>query len=106
MLRAAVELGGPKYVNNAVNLFASKRSRSRVIRSDGSIDDSAADFAAAAAMLDAGWHVDAITNAIVLASPRLAERHKDMYAYASRTVSAAAASMRTPRPVPSFRPKR
>jgi hypothetical protein len=103
--RAATELGGSKYVDNAVNLFVSKRSRSRVTRSDGSMDDSAADFAAAAAMLDAGWHVDAITYAIVLASPRLAERHRDIYAYASRTVSAAA-SMRPHHPVPSFRPKR
>ncbi|MCK1339799.1 hypothetical protein IVB38_28305 [Bradyrhizobium sp. 38] len=104
--RAVVKLGGAQYVDNAVNLFASERRRCRVTRSDGSIDDSAADFAAAAAMLDAGWHTDAITSAIVLASPRVAERHKDIYAYASRTVSAAAASTRPRYPVPSPRPKR
>ena len=104
--RAAVELGESKYVDNAVRLFVSKRGRSRVARSDGSIDESAADFAAAAAMLDAGWHVDAITHAIILASPRLTERHMDVQAYASRTVSAAVASMRIANPVPSLRPKR
>lgn len=104
--RAVIKLGGSKYVDNAVRLFISKRGRSLVTRSDGSIDDSAADFAAAAAMLDAGWHVDAITHAIVLASPRLADRHKDVQAYASRTVSAAAASMRIANPVPSLRPRR
>ena len=103
--RAVIELGGSRYVDNSVRLFASMRSRSRVTRSDGSIDDSAADFAAAAGMLDAGWHVDAITHAIILASPRLAERHKDVHAYASRTVSVAMASMRIGNSVPSPRPK-
>lgn len=103
--RAAIELGGTKYVDNAVSQFLSKRSRCRVTRRDGTLDESAADFAAAVAMIEAGWHVDAISNAIVLASPRLAERHSDVSAYAARTVAAAGASRRLRYQTPSPRPK-
>jgi len=59
-----------------------------VFRPDGTVDQSAVDYGAVAALVEGGWGDDAIVMAIVVASPSLSTRHRDERAYAVRAVTA------------------
>jgi hypothetical protein len=87
--RAAVDLGGARYLASAAEAFRAARSRADVRRADGSRDESRADFAATAMMLEQGWEPAHAEAAILEASPNVYERHPDAGQYARRTVDAA-----------------
>ncbi|WP_315836141.1 DNA-primase RepB domain-containing protein [Bradyrhizobium prioriisuperbiae] len=97
--RAAVYLGGARYLASAAEAFRAARSRADVRRADdGSRDESRADFAAAALMLEQGWEPAHAEAAILEASPNVYERHPDAGQYARRTVDAARRRIAVARP--------
>nr|WP_256443078.1 MULTISPECIES: DNA-primase RepB domain-containing protein [unclassified Bradyrhizobium] len=96
--RAAVDLGGAQYLASAAEAFRAARSRADVRRADGSRDESRADFAAAATMLEQGWEPAHAEAAILESSPNVYERHHDAGQYARRTVDAVRRRIAVSRP--------
>jgi len=94
--------------DNAVDAFRAARSHIAANRADGTLDESAADFGAAAALIEAGWDGDTVAAAIVLASPGVEYRHRDTQRYAERTAEAARRKVSGMNPasrVPTLRPR-
>lgn len=104
----AADASGIQRVDAVVSAFSAKRARVRVFRSDGTLDDSAADFGAATAMLQEGWPVAIVRQTLRQSSPDLERRHRDVDAYLDRTMAAAVGAIKPavkpfPRPKPKFR---
>jgi hypothetical protein len=101
---------GASFAENptAVTAFLSARAKTRVLRADRVTDESAADFGAAASMLCDRWQSSEIVAAILLSSPNLEKRHRDVQDYAKRTVAAAersVAAYSSAGPVPVLKPR-
>jgi hypothetical protein len=110
-LRGAQSEGWDRHVSarsdNAVDAFRVARSYIAGNRADGTVDESTADFGAAAALIESGWGDDSVAAAIVLASPGIKYRHRDTQRYADRTVEAArrkVGRINTASRVPTLRP--
>jgi hypothetical protein len=107
--RAAAELGGEES-DRAAAAFLQARAGIQVLRSDGTPDESAADYGAAAGMLNEGWQPGDVYRALLRASPNIETRHRDVVEYAARTVASAERAAATKRPsripVPVLRPRR
>lgn len=86
---AAFALGGERYLESAAAAFKQARQQVNVTRSDGSLDESARDFGAACALLRQGWEPEHVEAALLEASPKIWERHRDTNNYARRTVEVA-----------------
>jgi hypothetical protein len=87
--RVVADLGGENYVAAAAEAFRVARARATARRADGSVDESRADYAAAATMLENGWEPAHVEAAILESSPNVYERHRDALDYAKRTTEAA-----------------
>jgi len=91
----------------AVDAFLAARAKVRLLRANGAVDESAADFGAVAEMIDNGWLAGNACAALLLASPGIHVRHRDAQGYAARTVEAAerAVAARRSELVPALRPR-